>query len=133
MAAVNYGTSTLGVSDVPLKSISTSDPYLVVGQRVMRRLLTPRGGLASIGGDANFGWDVRQYINGRVSSSTLAQAQQENQNECLKDEEVLGASISFVYTFNGALTITIQLTGATGPFTLILPVQNLTAAKIYTT
>lgn len=130
--ATNFGTSTLGVTDVPLKSISTSSPFLVVGQRVMRRLLTPRGGLASIGGDPNFGWDVRQYINGRVSSSTLAQAQQEIQNECLKDEEVLSATVSFVYAFNGALSITIQLTGATGPFSLVLPVQNLTAAKIYT-
>lgn len=131
--ATNYGTATLGVTDVPLKSISSSSAYLVVGQRVMRRLLTPRGGLASIGGDPNFGWDIRQYTNGRVSSAALAQAQQEIQRECLKDEEVLGASVTFAYAFNASLVITIQLTGATGPFSLVLPVQNLTAAQIYAT
>lgn len=129
--ATNYGTATLGVTDVPLKSVSSSNPYLVVGQRVMRRLLTPRGGLAAIGGDPNFGWDVRQYINGKLSPSAETKAQQEIRNECLKDEAVLDASVTFAYTFNGALTITIQITGATGPFALVLPVQNLSAAQVY--
>ena len=129
--ATDYGVATLGISDVPLKSISSNDPFLVVGHRVARRLQTPRGGLAAVGGDPNFGWDIRQYTNGKMSQSTLAQAQQEIRNECLKDEEVLDAVVSFVYTFNGALTITIQITGASGPFALVLPVQNLTAAQIF--
>ncbi len=129
--STSYGVATLGVTDIPLKSVSTSDPYLVVGQRVMRRLLTPRGALAAIGGDPNFGWDIRQYINGKLSGTSLAQAQQEITNECLKDEAVLSANVSFAYSFNGPLTITVALVGASGPFSLVLPVQNLTAAQIY--
>ena len=129
--ATNYGASTLGVTDVPLKSVTTTDPFLIIGQRVMRRLLTPRGGLASIGGDPNFGWDVRQYINSRLSATQVAQAQLEIRNECLKDDEVLDATVTLAYTFNGALTITIQLQAAAGPFSLVLPVQNLSAAQVY--
>lgn len=130
--ATNYGIATLGVSDVPLKSISTSDPFLVIGQRVARRLTTPRGGLAAIGGDPYFGWDVRQYLNGRLSAASKAQAQIEIQKECIKDPEVLTALATLNYTFNGPLIITVQLTAAQGPFSLVLPVQNLTAAQVYT-
>lgn len=131
--ATNYGIATLGVTDIPLISISTSDPFLVVGQRIARRLLTPRGGLAAIGGDPNFGWDVRQYINGKLSPTALAQAQQAIAAECLKDEAVQSASVTFAYAFNGALTISIQLVGASGPFQLVLPVQDLTTAQVFAT
>lgn len=129
--STDYGAATLGVSDIPLMSVTSTDPYLVVGQRVARRLLTPRGGLAAIGDDPNFGWDVRQYTNGRLSPSALAQAQAQIKNECEKDEEVASADVTMTFVNGGALTITIKLTGATGPFTLVLPVQNLSAAQIF--
>lgn len=131
--ATNYGIATLGVTDVPLISISTSDPFLVVGQRIARRLLMPRGGLAAIGGDPNFGWDVRQYINAKLSPTALAQAQQQIAAECEKDEAISSAKVTFGYSFNGALTISIQLVGASGPFQLVLPVQDLTTAQVFAT
>ena len=130
--ATNYGTATLGIADVPLISTQTSDPVLVVGQRVARRLITPRGGLVAIGGDPLFGWDVRQYTNGKMSPAAQQQAVQQIKAECEKDEAVQSASVTIVYSFNGALTISIALTSAVGPLTLVLPVANLTAAQVYT-
>lgn len=129
--STDYGTATLGVSDIPLISIRSSDPYLVIGQRIARRLTTPRGGLAAIGDDPNFGWDVRQYTNGRLSPVLLAQAKSQIEAECTKDEEISAAFATLTFANGGALTITLQLTSAAGPFTLVMPVANLSATLIF--
>ena len=123
--AIYYGSDTLCVSDVPLVDVQTVDPFLLIGQRVARRLQTPRGGLAAFGDDPNFGWDVRQYTNGRLSPTNVDQAQRQIQSECLKDEEVLAAFVVITFVNGGALTISIQLTSSAGPFSLVLNVSQV--------
>jgi hypothetical protein len=71
--STDYGSDTLWTTDAPLVSIPVTDPFLVVGQRIVRLLQTPRGGLGVIGGDPNRGWDVRQYLLGRMSPARQAQ------------------------------------------------------------
>lgn len=128
-----YGVDTLwNNGDVPLISVSTTDPFIVVGQRVRHRLTTPRGGLAVIGGDPGFGWDVRQYVLARVSQLQLAQAQQQVQAEVLKDEAVQSAVVVFTYNGTGKpLTISVDCILAAGPLQLVLSVTALTVDAVY--
>jgi hypothetical protein len=123
--ATNYGTDTFWLNDAPLISVPTSDPFLVVGQRIVRRLTTPRGGLSVFGGDPDFGWDIRQYVLGRVSPAKLGQAEAQVAAEVAKDEAVESATAKFVYTSNGNLTITVQALLAVGPLSLVLNVSAL--------
>lgn len=128
--ATNYGQDSSCVSDVGLFDLQITDPFLLIGQRIIRRLTTPRGALANIGDDPNFGWDVRQLINARLSPSTIAQYQSQITAECLKDEEISAATVT-ISGSNVSYTISIQLTSSAGPFSLVMPVQNLTATQIF--
>jgi hypothetical protein len=109
-----------------------TSPQLVIGQRIARRLQTPRGGLASVDPEAaDFGLDVRQFTLGRMDAARKAQVQQLVQAECTKDEEVSDADVTLTVVNGGPMTITIQLTSATGPFTLTLNVTALTVEAIF--
>lgn len=129
--ATNYGADIFWPGDVPLIATITTDPFRVVGQRIVNRLSTPRGGLAVIGGDPNFGWDVRQYVLKRVSPASLGQAQIQVQAEVLKDEAVKSALVLFTYNGNGTLTIQVDVTLAAGPLSLVLAVTALTVTAAY--
>jgi hypothetical protein len=129
--ATNYGADIFWPGDVPLISTITTDPFRVVGQRIVNRLSTPRGGLAVIGGDPNFGWDVRRYVLARASAGKLSQAQQQVQAEVLKDEAVRSAIVIFTYNGNGTLTIQVDCVLAVGPLSLVLTVTALTVSAVY--
>jgi len=128
--ATNYGQDSSCVSDVGLFDLQITDPFILIGQRIIRRLTTPRGGLASIGDDANFGFDLRQLINTQLSPSSITRYQDQINAECMKDEEISNA-VATISSSNGTVTVSISLTSAAGPFSLTLPVQNLTAAQIF--
>jgi hypothetical protein len=130
--ATNYGYDTSCVSDVGLVDVVITSPQLVIGQRIARRLQTPRGGLASVDPEAaDFGLDVRQFTLGRMDAARKAQSQQLVQAECTKDEEVSDADVTLTVVNGGPMTIIIQLTSATGPFTLTLNVTALTVEAIF--
>jgi hypothetical protein len=131
LMATNFGQDSSCVSDVGLFDLQITDPIILVGQRIMRRLTTPRGGLASIGDDPGFGWDVRQLINARLSPSSIATYQQQIAAECMQDETVSTATAT-ISNSNGTITVSISLASAVGPFSLTLPVQDLTSAQIFT-
>lgn len=128
--ATNYGQDSSCVSDVGLFDLQITDPFILIGQRIIRRLTTPRGGLAAIGDDPGFGWDVRQLINAQLSPSSIVSYQAQIAAECMKDEEINAAAVTISGT-GGNISVSIQLTSSAGPFTLTLPVQNLTAAQIF--
>lgn len=129
--SVNYGADTSCVSDIGLIDTIVTDPIILVGQRIARRLQTPRGGLAAVGDDPNFGWDVRRYVNAKMSPRDIAQAQQQIAAECTKDEEVQSALVQLSFTNGGPLVISIQLQASAGPFTLVLNVTQLTVAAVF--
>jgi hypothetical protein len=128
--ATFYGSDTSCVDDLPLIDAQVTDPKVLIGQRIARRLTTPRGALALVSDDGNFGWDVRQYLNGKIAPNTTAVAQQQITDECLKDEQVESATVS-IANAAGVMTITIQVVSAAGPFTLTLDVRDLTTALIF--
>jgi hypothetical protein len=130
--ATNYGYDTSCVSDVGLVDVVITSPQLVIGQRIARRLQTPRGGLASVDPEASdFGLDVRQFTLGRMAAASTAQIRNQISAECTKDEEVSAADVTVTTVSGGRMTITIQLTSATGPFTLTLNVTALTVEAIF--
>lgn len=130
--ATDYGYDTACVSDVGLVDVVITSPQRVIGERVARRLLTPRGGLAAVDpAAADFGIDVRQFLLGRLSPSSKSQLQQIISSECVKDEEVLNADVTVTFVNGGALTIAIRLTSAAGPFILTLNVTALTTELIF--
>lgn len=129
--ATFYGSDSYCLTDVGLFDVQVTDPNILIGQRIARMLQTPRGGLGAINDDPSRGWDVRQYLNGKISPGFLAQAQQQIVNECLKDEEVQSATCTITQA-GGALTIAVNLVGASGPFTLTLNVGQVTTTAVFT-
>lgn len=128
--ATNYGSDTACTTDLPLISTPVTDPKTLIGQRIYRRLTTPRGALALIGGNGDGGWDVRQLVNMKMTPAKIAAAQQQIEGECLKDEQVSGAAVE-VTSSAGNATIAIALTTAFGPFRLTLNVSVLTAELVF--
>lgn len=131
--AVFYGTDSYCLEDLQWVSTRVTDPAQLVGQRLARRLQTPRGALGLIHGDPNFGWDVRQLMLSKLTTASRITAQSAIQQECLKDEEVLSAAVSINPTDGGSglrITIDGQLSG--GPFTLVLGVNELTVEAVFT-
>jgi hypothetical protein len=130
--ATNYGYDTACVSDVGLVDVVITSPQRVIGERIARRLQIRRGGLTAVDPEgADFGLDVRQFTLGRMDAARKVQAQQLVQAECIKDEEVSDADVTITVINGGAMTITIQLVSAAGPFPLTLNVTALTVEAIF--
>ena len=124
------GSDTACLYDIGLIDTQVTDPVRLVGERLARRLTTPRGALGLIGDDPNAGFDVRQYVNGKLGPSALADAQAQVQAECLKDEQV-ESCICSMYLSGGALTLNLAITTAQGPFALTLNIGALTTALVF--
>jgi hypothetical protein len=125
MPGTFYGSDTGCLDDLPLISTEVTDPGVLIGQRLARRLQTANGALAFINDDPDGGLDIRQYVNARVTPNFRAQMEREIQAECLKDEEVQDCTV--VANFEqSALTVTVSFTAASGPFRLVLNVRDLT-------
>lgn len=128
--ATNYGQDSYCLTDVLLIDTQVIDPRILIGQRIARMLQTPRGALANIGDDADWGWSVLQLINARIAPSQIAQYESQIESECTKDEEVASASVT-ISGSSGSYTISVQVTSSSGPFTLVLPVADLSASQIF--
>lgn len=102
-----------------------------LGQALIHRLSTPRGGLFY---DANYGTDLRAYVNESISAATLARARADVQAECAKDERVLActASTSFDATTK-TLLVQVAVQTAAGPFALVLAVTSVSVALLSAT
>ncbi len=130
--AIGYGADTACTNDLPLISVTITDPVQLIGQRTVRRLTTPRGALALINDDPNFGFDVRQYVNAKLSPAAIATAQSNIQDEVTKDEEILSADVTFVLGAAGAISISISMQTNVGPFSMTLTVNELTTQAVFT-
>lgn len=125
-----YGSDTYCLSDVPLIDLQITDGKTLIGQRLGRRLTTPRGGLGVVSDDPDFGWDCRQYINKKLGPNELVIAQMQIEAECLKDEQVESctATVSLAGT---SLTIALQVQSSAGPFALTMNVASLTTDLVF--
>lgn len=94
-----------------------------LGQALLHRLQTPRGGLFY---DLNYGTDLRLYVNDAMTSAKASRVAADAQAECAKDERVV--SCTATATFNqaaGSLTLRLNCSTASGPFTFIVSVTSV--------
>jgi len=97
---------------------------------LLRRLNASQGCLASIGDEQTYGYDVNDLLN-RDWSGTGEMAAEGSAiaAELRKDPRVQDARARIVASQDG-LTIYIDGESAVGPFSLVVPVRDLTVAKL---
>lgn len=129
--ATNYGSDSYCLTDIQRISTLVTDPRVVIGQRVARRLQTPRGALALINGDPNFGYDVRQLVNAKLTPSFKVTAQKAIRDEVEKDQEILSAAVRVESAEAGnGIAITVDIQSSDGPFSLVLNVRDLSVEAL---
>ena len=129
--ATFYGSDSYCLTDLQRISTQVTEPRIIIGQRLARRYQTPRGALALINGDPDFGYDVRQLVNAKLAPQALRLAENEMTSEGLKDEEVLACVVSIARTDNGAgIRATVRVVASDGPFTLVLNASDVTVDAI---
>lgn len=121
---VDLGTDILDLSP----TFTTVSGLANLGQALLNRLQTPRGGLFY---DQNYGTDVRAYLNDALTAQRVSKLASDVQSECLKDERVqtCTAGVQFV---SATKTLNITITGSTsgGPFVFVLAVTNLSVSLL---
>jgi hypothetical protein len=128
--ATFYGVDTFCLTDLQRVDVLVTDPALLIGQRLARRLTTPRGALGLISDDPDGGFDVRSLVNMKLTPTTLSTASATIAAEASKDEEVASCSVRMTSAKN-SLLITIDVISSAGPFVLTLNVNQLTAALVF--
>jgi hypothetical protein len=126
-----YGSDTSCLYDIGLTDVQVTDPRVLIGQRLVRRLITPRGALALIGDDPNFGWDTRQLVNAKLGPSAKSNAETQIRAEVLKDEQVASAVVKLGDAQGGAIVISIQIVTSQGPFALTVNIGALTVGALF--
>lgn len=107
---------------------------LISGQRVVleavvRRLMTPRGFLGSLGEEwEDYGFDIRSYQSARMTAPQKAALIQGIQQEAMKDERVQDcrASIDGPDFATGVMRVKITISTELGDFSAVLAVSDLT-------
>jgi len=123
--AVDLGSDLSCVADLDPGGLEVSGRRCLA-EAIARRLTTPRGRLID---DANYGFDLTQYIDADLSLSELAQIKAQAEAECLKDERVIGANVTLQFVAN-VLNVTVLIQERKGPFTLVLSINNVTAPTL---
>jgi len=101
-----------------------------LGNALIRRLITPRGGLFY---DPDYGFDVRSYLNVALTRTKMGELTQGIEAECRKDNRVRDASavVTAIGFPDVDLRIALQVTTAAGPtFPLVLSVSELIASGL---
>ncbi len=124
------GSDTSCVTDLSRIDLQITDPGILVGQRIARRLQTPRGALALIGGNPNFGLDVRQYVLAKQSPAQRQRIEGDVLAEVLKDQQVQSAVVRC--TSAGDYTsISVAFVIAEGPYLMTMNVDDLTTQLVF--
>lgn len=109
----------------------------LVGEACYRRLTTPAGQLALIGGgedEANYGLDLGDLIGSVSAPNTVAALPGQIESELLKDERISSVEADVTSVTNGAVTSwTISISAETttgGSFALVIGVTGVTVALL---
>lgn len=99
---------------------------------IVRRLSTDEGGLASIGDDSDYGFNLIGQLNGAVDfrrPGTLSSLASRIRSEVEKDPRVQRATVRVIAGMD-SLTVYIDGTSASGPFSLVLAVGDMTITRL---
>jgi hypothetical protein len=130
MATLDFGTdlSTFagdeGAVDLdPLLPPMSGERVALEG--IARRWSTPRGSLG-FAGLPDYGYDLMTLAAKRMSPLAIARAQAALAAEAAREQGVLGCSVSIVETSQNNYRVTASVRFASGPYTLVLSVDQLT-------
>lgn len=131
--ATNYGTDLFlvinsnGTMDVDPAMLETSGLQVLVQSIVMRQF-TPTGSLIGAPDECV---DIRSWLSRGMTQSQVQQLGAVIQAQLLRDQRVKAAQVSAVYnTATSTLTLTENITGGQGPFTLTISVNALTVSVL---
>jgi hypothetical protein len=107
--AFGYGLDLSCVTDVTA-ALDEVDPMssAAVTQAIIRRLITPRGGVID---DGAYGFDLRGYCNRGVTQQDLNRVQASVQSEARKDDRVATANAVVQFTSLLRNRIRVNVTG----------------------
>jgi len=93
--SLGYGTDLSCITDVTpnVDEVNPVSPT-AIGQAVLRRLITPRGGVID---DHGYGFDLRAYCNHGVTNTDLRSIGARVRSECKKDDRVSDADVTMTY------------------------------------
>jgi phage baseplate assembly protein W len=125
-AATDFGTDVDCRTGVPLRWGLVSGRANVVNA-IARRFVTATGALPD---DPAYGLDLRSYLNAGLTAAKLSQLRSSVVAQCELEPRIQSCdTVVFDFSFQAStLVITIGLTDAAGPFTLVLAVNDLTVA-----
>ena len=113
----DYGLDISCTTDMDPSLRLVSGPTLM-REVVVRRLTCRKGSLLS---DPLYGIDIRDFLNSKFDSTSLARIQSLVTGELLGDERIQSVTTIASYaTVSKTLTLRIQGTGALGPFNLTI-------------
>lgn len=100
----------------------------LIKQAVHRRLITPRGQLID---DPDYGLDLFSFLSADMTAAELATIPSQVDGEILKEDEVSNSTTTATWDpRTSTLTLDIACETALGPFSLVLPVSQVTVAAL---
>lgn len=117
----NYGSDISCVFDVDPGMAEVSGRVCLL-QALARRLSTPRGRLVD---DPNYGFDLTDSINDDVGPAELARLKTGAEAECLKDERVIGITVTLDLLSSGVLVVSVVVSDEVGDFSAVLAVSDV--------
>lgn len=124
---VDFGTDFDFLNDLN-PNLTMVSGLAVLGQDILHRLETPRGGLFY---DPDYGTDVRAYLSAAITPQVLSRMQSEIQAELGKDERFLSTSAKLQFVpATSTLTLNLSVVTAQGPFALVIEITNLTISLL---
>ena len=116
---IDYGSDFVGDNDLTatFDEMQGSDPRVVV-QAVYRRLITARGTLCD---DADYGLDVRGYIQRGMTPEQIAAIPGEVKSEIEKDDRAVNVKVDVLTSTRTTIVLAVSGDLASGPeFRLVL-------------
>lgn len=99
---------------------------ILLGQALVRRLLTPRGRLID---DPDYGYCLTDLFSDDLGQSDLGEIQAGVDTEMLKDERVISSQTTVTFA-SGVLLVSTLIQDGTGPFTLTLAVNAVSVTVL---
>lgn len=122
--SLDFGIDIDCVTDISEEGRTVTGAMLL-GQAIVRRLMTPRGMLL---GCPDYGTDLREYINEDVDELTLVRIRAEARAEIMKDERVTNVTFldSGYDRETKTLTLAMAVEANEGALTLKIAVSDVT-------
>lgn len=123
-----FGSCWSCISDLVMPATMATG-FQVVGEAVVRRWQTPRGGLI---GDPNYGLDLSDMVGADLTRVEIAALANAASSEAEKDERVLSCDVTLTF-FNGTMTVIGRIQTAQGPFQLVVSVDQVSVTLLQVT